>query len=107
MMLGILSDVSGSMKENLQFDQYQPSDENVSRGHTIFTSLINATREESQIKDDQKVFAIAFGLDLKRFQICDLIALLEYLKKRKEESNSNAAGDSNEVVYLSSLISRV
>ena len=59
----------------------------------IFTSIINATNNENQIKDDQQVFAIAFGLDMNKFQICDLIALLEYLKKMKEESNSNAAGD--------------
>jgi hypothetical protein len=49
-------DVSGSMKTPLQISEVSPGDENVSRAHSIFRTLINVTKSDRRF--DEQIFSV-------------------------------------------------
>jgi hypothetical protein len=74
-MIGILLDVSGSMKTAYSLDR--STDASVERTHAILTSVMNIVRREvDHYNRRESVFACAFGLS-KYSDTCDLITLLE------------------------------
>ncbi len=96
MIVGVLADVSGSMKEVLQKSITTPENETISRAHCIIRTLINISKDESAFKSDLKIFAIVFGLLLQNYEPdsknkrenCDLLSLMEYFKNRKSKTTN-------------------
>jgi hypothetical protein len=90
-------DVSGSMKTPLQISEVSPGDENVSRAHSIFRTLINVTKSDRRF-DEQIIFGLAFGL--RSDYLCDLIALLDYVRETKSRREQFGSGR----LYLEHLL---
>ncbi|CAF0865067.1 unnamed protein product [Adineta steineri] len=77
MLAGILVDVSGSMKDSLQL-HVQPTDQDVTRAQSIFTTIMNIVGREVDFPRNHDVFVLAFGLQ--NVDTCDLLALLDYIQ---------------------------
>ena len=81
-MFGILVDVSGSMAGTFDLDRSRSV--GVERAHAIITTVLKIVKTEaSRHKREDQIFVSAFGLAEKRNNVvtCDLIALLNWLKK--------------------------
>jgi hypothetical protein len=98
MIIGVLMDVSGSMRTSLQLSEVNPGDENVSRAHSIIRTLINVTKSDHRF-DEQNIFCLAFGLE--RGCLCDLIALLDYVR----ETRARRTQFGSDISYLKHLLS--
>eukprot|EP00118_Oscarella_pearsei_P020432 m.221234 g.221234 ORF g.221234 m.221234 type:complete len:569 (+) comp39956_c1_seq10:140-1846(+) len=89
-IIGIMLDVSGSMKETFNLDR--STDTDVEKSHTILTSIMNIVkREVVQHNCKESVFTCAFGLcqrpeTWQSHEICDLMPLLEYFSKTRTEN---------------------
>ncbi|CAF2091832.1 unnamed protein product [Rotaria magnacalcarata] len=90
MLAGILVDVSGSMKNSLQL-HVQPTDQDVTRAQSIFTTIMNIVDREVDFRHNHEVFVLAFGLQ--DIATCDLLALLDYIQtidlKSDDEGHEN------------------
>ncbi|CAF3983592.1 unnamed protein product [Rotaria magnacalcarata] len=90
MLAGILVDVSGSMKNSLQL-HVQPTDQDVTRAQSIFTTIMNIVDREVDYRHNHEVFVLAFGLQ--DIATCDLLALLDYIQtidlKSDDEGHEN------------------
>ena len=81
-MLGVLFDVSGSMKETfaVYYDRYD-RDHDVKKSHAIVTTLNSIVNQEIMTyQRNESLFACSFGLNKSKCggsDTCDLIALLE------------------------------
>ena len=74
-MIGVLVDVSGSMKEAFALDRSVSG--NVERTHAIVTTLNRITKNAIAVRDRRdRIFVGAFGLE--DITTCDLISLLKY-----------------------------
>ena len=81
-MIGVLVDVSGSMRSAYALDR--SSDADVERIHAILTTVVNIVKREVVHHElRESMFACAFGLD-GRIDTCDLISLLEYMAVAKD-----------------------
>ena len=73
-LLGVLVDVSGSMRYSLQING-KPEDKHLTRAQTIFKTIINLTEiEVNNQYENHEIFVYAFGL--KHTNTCDLLSLL-------------------------------
>jgi hypothetical protein len=61
LLAGMLLDLSGSMAAVLQLNDRLNQD-NVTRAHSIFTTISNIVKEDLELQGRQEVFALAFGL---------------------------------------------
>ncbi|CAF4126014.1 unnamed protein product, partial [Rotaria magnacalcarata] len=90
MLTGILVDVSGSMKNSFQL-HVQPTDQDVTRAQSIFTTIMNIVDREVDFRHNHEVFVLAFGLQ--DIATCDLLALLDYIQtidlKSDDEGHEN------------------
>lgn len=88
MLTGVLVDVSGSMQESLQIkDQAKLEEKIVTRVQSIFTTILDIAKREVTSKNNQEIFALAFGLQ--DVPTCDLFNLLKYDKTMKQRDFSN------------------
>ncbi|CAF3709580.1 unnamed protein product [Rotaria socialis] len=86
MLAGVLVDVSGSMKSSLQLHM-KPSDQDITRAQSIFTTIMNIVNREVCFQDSYEVFVLAFGLlDV---ATCDLLTLLDYVQTLDLQRNGN------------------
>eukprot|EP01084_Bolivina_argentea_P028816 53521_1 len=81
---GLLVDVSGSMQKALTINDIKVSDENITRGQAVFETIFkiikqNKGKYSDNENENEKLFALAFGLSDASNQHCDLISLFEYL----------------------------
>ena len=90
MLVGILVDVSGSMKNILQLNA-TPTDQNMTRIESVFNTIMNIADREGISEDHGNIFVGAFGLlDV---ATCDLLALLEYAPKLFVAQSNNYGYD--------------
>ena len=86
-MIGVLVDVSGSMKSAYALDR--SSDVNVERIHAILTTVVNIVKREVVHHElRESIFACAFGL-CGPTVTCDLISLLEYIALAKDSQGKD------------------
>ncbi|CAF0972664.1 unnamed protein product [Adineta steineri] len=97
MLAGILVDVSGSMKNSLQL-HVQPTNQDVTRAQSIFTTIMNIVGGEVSSQKDHDVFVLAFGLQ--DIATCDLLALLDYIQTI--DLKSDGKGHENLIRLLAS-----
>lgn len=77
-LVGVLVDVSGSMKSSLKL-HVGSNDENITRAQSIFTTIMNIVEREAKFEQKHDVFVLAFGLE--DIPTCDLLSLLEYAQE--------------------------
>ena len=87
MLVGILVDVSGSMKANLQLD-VELTEQKVTRAHAIFRTIINVAEKEVDSGNNNEIFVLAFGLEATN--TCDLLSLLDFIEKSKHLKNAKS-----------------
>jgi hypothetical protein len=95
MLAGVLVDVSASMQNSLQL-HVESTDQNVTRAQSIFNTLMNIVNREIGSRDDQEVFVLAFGLNLRDITTCDLLALLDYVQTLDINTDVNTNVNSHE-----------
>ena len=83
MLVGVLVDVSGSMRYSLQLD-VTPSDQHITRAETMLETVINICEREANHYENQDIFVTAFGLDDENTNICDLLSLLEKINSNNK-----------------------
>ena len=86
MLIGLLVDVSGSMKEKLQLSNVaQSNNSEVTRAESIFKTIIRIAenKTESERLSSQEIFFLAFGLDPSGPSTCDFLGLLENLDQKQ------------------------
>ena len=77
-MIGVLVDVSDSMKEALAVDRSVSG--NVERTHAIITTLNRIAKNAIDVHQQRhRMFVSAFGLE--DISTCDLISLLKYISR--------------------------
>ena len=90
-MIGIVLDVSNSMESAYALDRSH--DASVERTHAILTTIINILKREAvDHKRQESVFASIFGLR-KSVKTCDLFAMLDRLKRVREEGGVDIPED--------------
>ncbi|XP_062499789.1 uncharacterized protein LOC134177092 [Corticium candelabrum] len=95
-MIGIVLDVSNSMESAYALDGSH--DASVERTHAILTTIINILKREAvHHKRQESVFASIFGLR-KSVGTCDLFAMLEHLKRVREEGDIDIPEDGYEAI---------
>jgi len=77
MFAGILVDVSGSMEQSLTVDDFKSDKAQlyINRAHAVFRTLFKIIKQKND--DNDKWFALAFGLSDVKHEHCDLIDLFE------------------------------
>lgn len=78
--IGVLVDVSGSMKESLALSP-SVNDSQVTRAESIFRTIMRIAEcyQNSDDRNEQNIFVSAFGLADQSIRTCDFLSLLEYL----------------------------
>lgn len=84
MLAGVLVDVSGSMSDALQLD-VKLEDQPVTRAQSIFSTIINIVENEGGFVENEEMFALAFGLQVQGIDTCDLLALLDDVRRLDKE----------------------
>jgi hypothetical protein len=89
LLVGVLVDVSGSMKEKYQLAQ----EDRRKKIHSIFTTIINLAKEEKSSFTsrlvDKKIFALAFGLrEMKTLDLFRLLLIVEDIYVNKKYLNN-------------------
>jgi hypothetical protein len=95
MLAGVLVDVSASMQNSLQL-HVESTDQNITRAQSIFSTLMNIVNREIDSRDDQEIFVLAFGLNLRDVTTCDLLALLNYVQTLDIHTDVNTNVNSHE-----------
>ena len=97
-MIGIVLDVSNSMESAYALDGSH--DASVERTHAILTTITNILKREFEAvhpRRQESVFASIFGLR-KSVGTCDLFAMLEHLKRVREEGDIDIPEDGYEAI---------
>jgi hypothetical protein len=75
------------MKNSLQL-HVKPTDQDITRAQSIFTTIMNIVNREVSFQHDHNVFVLGFGFE--DVATCDLLALLEYVQTFELQTHGNS-----------------